>query len=399
MRTIINLIFAVFILMTGIHCGSKKKQPPALIELASPANELTAEPFLFTGENGAVYLSWVKEVDDRSEMYFARLTGNHWSPPMQIDSGRNWFVNWADFPMMATNKNHFIASYLDKSGAGKYSYDIKYKVSSDSGRTWSQAKWLNEDGKDAEHGFTSFTPYGENFFVSWLDGRNTASEETSHHHEGHPGAMSVRGAVVNGLGEKLQEWELDARTCDCCNTCSAITKDGPVVVYRDRSEEEVRDISITRMVDGKWTAPKLIYADNWTIKGCPVNGPRAVAKGNNLAIAWFSMPNNEPQVKVTFSDDGGESFLDPVRIDQGKAIGRIDLEMLDDGSVFALWMEGSNIMGANVTEDGVRWKMLISASSEARSSGFPQVTKSGHRLIVAWTDNQQKSIRTAIINL
>jgi len=397
MPLLFRLIALLVIVIFFSTCQPKKSELPFVQTIDSPATPESAEPYLFTAENGVVYLSWVKETGDKSEMLFSRLMDDHWSAPMRIDSGSIWFVNWADYPMMAANKNNFIASYLDRSGPGKYSYDVKITTSSDKGSTWHKSILLNEDGKEAEHGFTSFVPYGDNFFVSWLDGRNTSMEEMSDHHGEDHGSMSLRGAILNSLGEKLQEWELDARTCDCCNTCSAITENGPVVVYRDRSDEEVRDISIVRLVDGKWTAPKTIYDDGWTIKGCPVNGPRIAAAGRQAVVAWFSMPDNKPEVKVAFSNNAGESFGRPIRIDQNKPIGRIDLELLDDGSVFVLWMERATIMGARVSEHGIEWTMTISTSSEARSSGFPQVTKNGDHLVLAWTDDQQKNIKTSII--
>jgi hypothetical protein len=382
-----------------LTCQQKESEPPLVQTIDSPAAFESAEPFLFTAEDGMVYLSWIKETDKKSEMFFSKLMDGGWSTPAHIDSGSTWFVNWADYPMMAINKNNFIASYLDKSGVGTYSYDVKIKTSSDKGNTWSKSNLLNEDGKEAEHGFTSFIPYGDNFFVSWLDGRNAAMEDMSDHHSEDHGSMSLRGAILDGTGKKLQDWELDPKTCDCCNTCSALTEKGPIVVYRDRSDEEVRDISIVRWVDRKWTAPKTIFDDRWMIKGCPVNGPRIVANGNRAAVAWFSRPNNKPEVKVAFSHNSGESFEHPIRIDQDKPIGRIDLEMLEDGSVFVLWMERAVIMGARVGEHGIEWSVPISASSEARSSGFPQVTRSGKLLVLAWTDDQQKSIKTAAIKL
>ena len=94
----------------------------------------------------------------------------------------------------------------------------------------------------------------------------------------------------------------------------------PVVVYRDRSDEEIRDMSIVRYVNESWTSPKTIHADNWQIKACPVNGPRADAIGNNLAIAWFSMKDKKGEVKVVFSNDGGATFEEPIRIDEGNQL-------------------------------------------------------------------------------
>jgi hypothetical protein len=393
------LFIAASVVMGVINCKVRPEGQPFVTQLSSPATSPSAEPFLFTATNGSVYLSWIKDVDDKSEMYFSKWEPDQWTAPALIDSGRNWFVNWADYPMIVSNQNIFMASYLKMSGSGKYSYDIKIATSIDSGRTWSKSFALNDDGKEAEHGFTSFIPYQKNIFVSWLDGRNTVPNHSENHHHDNQPAMSLRGAVLNSEGQKINEWELDNRTCDCCGTSTAITSKGPVVVYRDRTDNEVRDIAIVRLIDGVWTKPKEIFKDGWVIKGCPVNGPKVIAQDHNMAVAWFSMPDDKPQVKVVFSHNDGESFSKPVRVDSGNPIGRVDLEWLDKETAFVMWMENSTIMGARVEPTGVVWTINISATSEARSSGFPQVTRYKSQLILAWTDDQIKQVKTAIINL
>ncbi|HLG40233.1 MAG TPA: hypothetical protein VI461_11215, partial [Chitinophagaceae bacterium] len=251
-----------------------------------------------------------------------------------------------------------------------------------------------------EHGFVSIIPYNDGFFTCWLDGRKTAMEGDMSHHEGHHGEMTVRAAMLDKNGKKTNEWELDGRVCDCCQTTAAITDAGPVVVYRDRSDDEVRDMSIVRYVNGVWTAPETIYADNWLIKACPVNGPRADAIKNNLAIAWFSMKDKEGEVKIIFSKDGGATFGQPIRIDEDKSIGRVDVLMLDTSSAMISWMEGSSIKAVKVFADGKKEPaIMVASSSEARSSGFPQMTRSGNKIIFAWTDAMEKTIKLASLAL
>ena len=208
--------------------------------------------------------------------------------------------------------------------------------------------------------------------------------------------MTIRGAVVDKAGKKLNEWELDNRVCDCCQTSAANTANGPVVVYRDRSEGEIRDMSIVRFVKGQWTEPKTIFADNWKIEGCPVNGPRIAAEGNNLAVVWFSSPEKNAQVNIVFSSDGGATFSDPVRVDEGKAVGRVDVILIDDRTAMVSWMEGSVIKAAKVHANGKKDpSIVIASSSESRSSGFPQMTKTGDQVIFAWTDDSAKKIKVA----
>ncbi|MGI8581160.1 MAG: sialidase family protein [Chitinophagaceae bacterium] len=397
-------VFLLMIVFTS--CNDLKKtdnKENSLKQLVSPADSVSAEPYLFTDKNGLVYLSWIEKTKEKSLLKFSVLSNENWSEPGTITTGNNWFVNWADYPMLAADgAGNMIAHILEKSENDKYTYDVKLITSSDKGSSWGSMNILHDDGKKAEHGFVSVMPYEDKFFVSWLDGRNTVSEkvDTAAHHEGHQGAMSLRAAMVNKQGIKSAEWELDRRVCDCCQTSAALTANGPVVVYRDRSDEELRDISIVRFVNGKWTEPKTIFPDQWKITGCPVNGPRSAAEGNNLAIAWFSSPGKKAQVNIIFSNDGGASFYKPIRIAEENAIGRVDVVMLDDKSAMVSWMEGAVIKAARVNKDGTKdSSIIIASSSEARSSGFPQMTKSGNNLIFAWSDDKAKTIKVAKLAL
>ena len=363
--------------------------------LSSPADSVSAEPYLFTDRNGVVYMSWIEKTKEKSLLKFSTYNNDKWSDAQLISAGNNWFVNWADYPLLASHgAKNIIAHFLEKSHTGKYTYDIKLISSADKGISWNAPKILHDDGKKAEHGFVSIIPYEENYFVSWLDGRNAAMESDEGHGGGHHGQMTIRGAIVDKTGNKSREWELDNRVCDCCQTSAAITSHGPVVVYRDRSESEIRDISIVRFINGAWTQPKLIYPDNWKIEGCPVNGPRIDALDNNIAIAWFSSPDKKQQVNVIFSEDGGDTFSKPIRIDDGKALGRVDIVLLDAESAMVSWMEGPVIMAAKVYSSGKKDPpLVIASSSEARASGFPQMTRYGNKLIFAWTDSKEKKIK------
>lgn len=391
----------LFLLLAG-GCNPGKKDTVdrvLLTAMETPAKTGSGEPYLFTDESGKVYLSWIEKTGEVSEFKYSTLQNGTWSSPLLIDSGKNWFVNWADYPMMAVQGKNFMAHYLAKSGPDTYAYDVKITSSVDDGKTWKVPTTLHDDGKQAEHGFVSLLPYKDNFFVAWLDGRNTAMEGAGDH-EGHHSQMSLRAAIVDKDGMKLNEWELDNRTCDCCQTSAAITSDGPIVVYRDRSEEEVRDMSVVRLVNDTWTQPEVIHQDNWKIAGCPVNGPRVVARENLVAVAWYTLAENKSRVNVAFSRDGGKSFDVPVQVDEGKAIGRVDVVMLDDQSVMASWMEGTAIKVVQVDADGKRGQPItIATSSEARSSGFPQMTKSGNELLFAWTDDKEKLVKVASLSL
>ena len=392
-----NFIFFICTLIVLNSCTSNQKTEPSPLNI-SPAGKNSSLPHLSTGPDNTALISWIEQKDSLAIFYTSTATANGWTEPVKIDSSSEWFINWADYPSVTTGSGNTSAAHvLQYSGAGTYNYDIL--MYTNSGKAWKKFL-LNSDGIPAEHGFVSIVPYDTNFFVTWLDGRNTAIPNESKSHDGHHGSMSLRAAIISTSGQKIKEWEIDSRTCDCCQTAAAITRTGPVVIYRDRSDTEIRDISISRFRDGNWTSPEKINDDNWMIHGCPVNGPRALASGNLLAVVWYTEAQNEPAVYFGLSENNGESFGKPVRVDTGKPIGRVDITYLPDDKFLVSWIQDSKIMVRVLGLNGIKSQpKVIAESSDSRSSGFPQMTSTGNLILFAWTDNSAGQVKTSAWNI
>lgn len=398
-RTIIYTCSLLFLLWScQTEPTSQEQATPVIQTIATPCQE-GAEGRLFTSSTGEVYLSWVEFLNDSTDaLRFARLEDGKWGTPQEIAQGSNWFVNWADFPSLVTypgNNQEMMAHWLQMRAEGTYDYDVCLSQSHDGGQTWSDAFIPHRDSIAAEHGFVSMLPLSEQqVFVTWLDGRNTKGDEhaapADDHGHGHGGAMTLRAAVVSPTGALSQEAELDARVCDCCQTSAALTPNGPIVAYRDRSEEEVRDIYVVRQVGGKWQAPAAVHHDNWTIAGCPVNGPVIKAQGKNVAVAWFTAPEGKGEVKMAFSTDQGASFGAPVRMDKGLPMGRVGLAFTEENELILTWLEqtdeAAEIRLARVNLQGEKQEELVLAEVEAsRESGFPVITTHGDKVYFAYT--------------
>jgi len=349
-------------------------------------------------QNGALHMSWVEEEDSLAILKYASYTNNKWTTPKTITSGTDWFVNWADFPALAINGNTVLTNILQKSAQRTYDYDVKLNLLSGD-ETVKSNFLLNTDGVAAEHGFVSMRPYDDGFYVTWLDGRNTKNEKEKENQ------MTLRAAIV-GLGGTIREdTEIDARVCDCCNTAIGITYNGPVVVYRDRSEdkEEIRDTYIVRWVDGAWETPTAVYNDQWKLNGCPVNGPAIDTQAEDVVVSWFTASKDDPRVLVTFSKDNGASFGMPIRVDAGMAIGRIDTAFLNDGSALVSWLEpkGEDVVlqTVRVHADGHKdAPVTITTTSAQRASGFPQLEVIDSTIYVAWTDLQEEQSTIEIVS-
>jgi hypothetical protein len=196
-------------------------------------------------------------------------------------------------------------------------------------------------------------------------------------------------------GNKIWEEEVDERTCDCCQTSVAIGPNGPMIVYRDRSDREVRDIYIAQRGKTGWDSRPL-HTDGWEINGCPVNGPQMECIRNTVAAAWYTEARKQPAVYMAFSTDGGRTFSSPLRIHDSIPLGRVGLVLADEQTAIVSWMEGDRILARRVGSDGsVGPIQPIGRNSTKRSGGFPQATLSGQELIFAWTDVETRRIVTA----
>ncbi|HEX9001872.1 MAG TPA: sialidase family protein [Blastocatellia bacterium] len=361
-------------------------------ELASPAGTGSGQPNLAVTPDGRVYLSWIERLGEgRFSLRFSTLEKEKWTAPQIIAEGSNWFVNWADFPSMVVLPDGSLAAHwLAKSGPGTFDYDVTIARSFDGGKTWGKPFVPHRDGVVAEHGFVSlFAAKDGNLTAVWLDGREMKADAKDAHGHGH-GDMTLRTVKIKRDGTLIEEAVLDTRVCECCQTSAAMTADGPVVVYRDRSEQEIRDISIVRLRDGKWSQPVSVFKDGWQINGCPVNGPSVTAVGRRVAVAWYTGVNDKPRVKLAFSSDAGASFGEPITVDDGNPAGRVETLMLSDGSALVCWLEklpgGGEVRMRRIKPDGkFDAAITVSATGAARSNGFPQMARTGNSLVFAWT--------------
>ncbi len=371
----------------------------ALRDLPVPAKPDSGQQNLTTLPDGRIALSWIESEGRTHFLRFSVLQpDSSWSAPSTVVQGSDWFVNWADFPSMAVvNESFWAAHWLARSGKGTYAYDVNLSLSTDAGEHWGEPLVPHRDGTQTEHGFVSLLPWRGMVSAVWLDGRNT---EGGH---GHGGPMTLRHALIEDDGRITDEALLDDSVCDCCQTAAAVTSDSILVAYRDRSEEEIRDISVVRFADGVWSEPYPVSRDGWRIPGCPVNGPAIAARGNLVAVAWYTQPEDVPQVRVAFSQDGGRSFSEPIRVDDGDPLGRVDCLLLDNGEALVSWLEftgdkDSQIRVRQVAAGGDRSPSLtVARTNSSRSSGFAHMVASGDGVVLAWRQTDPDAgVRTTL---
>jgi hypothetical protein len=206
--------------------------------------------------------------------------------------------------------------------------------------------------------------------------------------------MQVMYGAFDAARKQTIESPVDTRVCECCPTAAAVTADGPIVAYRDRSGEEIRDISISRLERGTWSTPVSVSADNWKIPACPVNGPALSARGRDVALAWFTMKDGKGHAAVAFSKDAGRTFGTPIALADVDTLGRVDVVLLPDASAVASWIEvvdkRAEFRIRRIEPSGAKSAPITVAQIESgRSSGYPRLAVHGNELLFAWVAREK----------
>jgi hypothetical protein len=394
--------------------GCRQAQDPAadwlgaIEPVAGPAASGARFPHL-AAAGEVVVMSWLEPATDGAHaLRHSSYDGRGWQEARTVAAGADWFVNWADYPsVVPLDAQRWAAHWLHKKPGNAYSYDVVTALSRDGGATWSAPYSPHDDGTPTEHGFVTIAAFAGEPLAVWLDGRHTAGghgHDAGADHGVGGGAMTLRSARLGADGP-ADGHEIDDSVCDCCQTDAALTRDALLVVYRDRTPDEIRDIQAVRYTAEGWSDPVRVHADGWRIAACPVNGPAVDARGDDVVVAWFTAPD-QSRVRLAFSADGGRTFDAPIEVEPARAVGRVDVALLDDGRAVVSWLAETDGGGAAIrarpyTRRGPAGRAVdVATSAVARSSGFPQMIATRDGLLFAWTESAaEPAVRTAFARL
>jgi hypothetical protein len=395
--TLIRIAPSLVVVALAAGCGgssSESKAPPTASSSPAPWN-ITIErldlptaanamaPQLTSSERG-VLVSWLEQADPEFVLKYAERSGSAWSPAQKIASSKNWFVSAADVPSVIRMKDGtLVANWYPAVDFRLEAYDIQIAYSKDEGKTWSNPLVPHHDKTRTQHGFVSmFEMPAGGLGLVWLDGRNQGKQPED-------AEMALYFATFDTAWKQTSEVAANTRVCECCTTSAVVTPDGVVAAFRDRSEKEIRDIQVARLENGKWSDAQTVHADNWEIDACPVNGPSLSARGRQLVAAWFTGKDDKGRAFASFSSDAGRTWGAPIRLDDQASLGHVDVELLEDGSAAATWVEfaddRSQFRMRRIEPSGAR-SASITVSGDSRVSGYPRVARSGSELVFAWTE-------------
>lgn len=408
--------------LTLFLCGYRDGGPTLEVRsIQSPAPTASLVPQLTALSGGRLALSWQQRLDSGGYRFAMSIRrGDRWSDVRTIASGPDLSMFHADLPGIAELPGGALLAYWeikDQRDGDRYGTTIQTSVSNDEGKTWLAPVRPYGDSLAGQHSFLSAFPSVDGLGLVWLDAQQRsfmrhASMGTGEMGTGEMGSIGLRYAHLNGRGELTDETFIDPITCECCPTSAAVTKRGPVVVYRGRQEAPgtkpsevrndratVRDIYLARFEDGKWSKPRLVHPDNWVINACPDNGPAVDASGEAVAVAWWTRSGDVPKVMVGFSRDAGDAFGPAIRVDGGKGEGQVTVTLLPGAKAAVVgWLEEGEVWARYVSSNGDSGPALALGPTP-RHSRLPKWLLTGGRVTAAWTSQVDGVSRVEVSQL
>ena len=356
---------------------------------ANPAAPGSLQPNWSATPDGGTVLNWIEPSKDGAySLRYAVRRGDKWSEPVTIAAHRHFFRHPAEVPeVMAMTGGHWMAHWVENQESSEA--EFVYVSTSTDGTHWTPPLMAHRDHSPVQHGLVSMAENtGGGASIFWLEAL-----------KGEDGPVYLMRTVVDASGKEVNEERLDDDVCACCPTAVAKTTKGLVVAYRDHTPKDIRDIAVLRFENGRWSTSKIVYDDNWQIDACPINAASIAARGDRVAIAWYTAARNSPQVKIVFSTDGGATLSKPVVVSTGHALGYASVVLDDNGNAAVSWLEqgsgGTRVLVRAVSSAGAAGPVLEIGKGEKSALGYPKLVRSGKDTSIAW--GSASKIQTATL--
>ncbi len=356
--------------------------------LANPAGPGSLQPNWSVAPDGGAVFSWIEPSQGGAfALRYAVRHGGSWTPATTIAANRHFFHHPAEMPeVIALPGGHWFAHWVESPG-GDSDAEYVYVSSSTDGVHWTMPLQAHRDHSPVQHGLASMiaNPDG-GASIFWLEAL-----------KGEDAPVALKRTIVDASGKEVREEQIDGDVCGCCPTAVAKTSKGLLVAFRAHSKEDVRDIAVTRLENGHWSTPKIVNADGWVINACPTNAAAVQAKGDHVAVAWFTGAQDMPRELMAFSSDSGSSFSKPVALSVGHAFGYTAMALDEDGGAIVSWLEqspeGARVLVRRVTAAGVAGPLVEVAKGGRMALGYPKLFHNGSDTFIAW--GNPKHVETA----
>ena len=346
---------------------------------------------------------WLAFVSGQYVYVSRRMSDNKFSPAIKVNSQpEEIYADGENRPKIALGSNGYIYVSWTQKMPAKYSGNIRFSRSLDSGMNFEAPRTINDDGLLTSHRFDAMkvTPSGELYLV-WLDKRDkVAAIKQGKNYSG----AAVYFTVSRDKGASfIPNKKAIDHSCECCRIAIDTTKENDVVIFwrqlfSSGSDIPFRDHALLSLVGDKKTT-RMVRAtrDDWMINACPHHGPDInIDENETRHLVWFT--NSESRKGLYYkklkkselsksgkinqqiiSVDNSSGASHPQVLSQGKRV-VIAWKRFDGKQTHVLWM--------NSNDGGNTWNKEMVAASSSDDGDHPLLVVYDQQIYLSWLNKE-----------
>ncbi len=264
----------------------------------------------------------------------------------------------------------------------RYSGNIRFARSTDSGRSFSTPVTLNDDGRITSHRFDALAIDGAGrVVVAWLDARDRDAKEQGGKFSGVSiyTAQSGDNGASFGANRKFQQ-----HICECCRIALSWTQAGPVALWRNIFGINTRDFAIANLDHG---GVRRATDDEWQIDACPHNGGSIAADGQGrLHLTWFTNGKKRQGLFYKRIDDDWES--QPLAIGNPAVQANHAAVVAAGDTIILTWREfdgrAYSVQMMHSKDGGGSWSEPQHLMDSTGAADYPVPLINGKQVLVVW---------------
>jgi hypothetical protein len=117
---------------------------------------------------------------------------------------------------------------------------------------------------------------------------------------------------------------VEERACDCCPTSLARWGEGSIVAFCDRSESEVRGITVAHVPDQREPRALTTFPNGMEFRVCPVHGPEVIIQGHQIRVLRCTEAGGMARVILVDCSSQDQHWIS-VEMARCNVLGRVDM--------------------------------------------------------------------------
>ena len=367
MRNVILLLLCAF---TSISVCSAFGDSPGFtnaIGISKQGDNSTIPQLIVSGNN--VYVGWIDNNANSFKVFFTKSTdgGSTFETPFNLGNSSQ---QGADNLNMMESNGKLYAIWQSTTSSGSVIY---FSKSADEGNTFSSPSKVSLVGTDSA--FPKIAVSGDHVYAVWLERieQNVTNVAFAKSDDGGDSFGSPIAITTHSGTSGLPQISADANNV--------------YLLWEDNSLGNF-DVFFAKSTDmGNTFNPVKNISSNTGQSGTP----KMVSAGNNIAISWMDDSSGSYNIMFSKSTDGGLTFSKPLNISNStKDAGYPELA-LSGNNVYVTWtntMEKNNydILFSKSDDGGQTFANPVNISNNSGASGWPQIAVS-RDVYISWVDN------------